>query len=154
MAEVVVDMLNAALGVRDSFGEGVPPGARAIEIAPNRVADPHLARMFRIFGRPARAAACDCERSQEPAVPQTLFLMSDPALLEKIGKGRLQKMLAEKKPPEAIVEDLFLATLSRLPDNQEKRTALAHVQRGKDKHKAFVDVTWALLNTREFILNH
>jgi hypothetical protein len=154
MAEVVVDMLNAALDIHESFGKGVPPGARAIEIAPNRVADAHLAHIFRIFGRPARTAACDCERSQEPAVPQTLFLMSDPALLDKIGKGRLQKLLSQNKTDEEIVEELFLATLSRFPNDREKKAALQHVQSNKDRPKAFVDVTWGLLNTREFIVNH
>ena len=39
-----------------------PKGARAIEIATNRVASPDLARAFRVFGRPERTAVCDCER--------------------------------------------------------------------------------------------
>src|SRR5207249_764340 len=154
MAEVVVDMLNAALGRRDDFGEGIPPSVRAIEIAPSRVRDAHLATIFRIFGRPARTATCDCERSQEPAVPQTLFLMSDAKLLEKISKGRLPALLTEKESDDAIVEELFLATLSRLPNENEKQTALENVRSAKDRQKAFADVIWALINTREFILNH
>ncbi|HMF12904.1 MAG TPA: DUF1553 domain-containing protein, partial [Gemmataceae bacterium] len=133
---------------------GIPPGARAIEIAPNRVRDPHLATIFRIFGRPARTLSCDCERSQEPAVPQTLFLMSDPALLAKMEKGRLQTLLNQKKSDEAAIEELFLATLSRFPASEEKRAAVEHVQATADKKKGYVDVLWALLNTREFILNH
>jgi hypothetical protein len=159
MAEAVVDMLDAALGATAGFGADVLPGARAIEIASNRVADKHLAHIFRIFGRPARTAACDCERSQEPAVPQTLFLMSDPVLLEKIRKGRLQQLLTANKTDEEIVEELFLATLSRFPDDREKRAALEHVQGGDGlkirptKENAFVDIVWALINTREFILN-
>jgi hypothetical protein len=154
MAEVVVDMLNAALGVTENLGAGLPPGTRAIEVAPNRVADKQLAHIFRIFGRPERKLSCDCERSREPAVPQTLFLMSDPALLDKIGKGRLSKLLAEKETEEEIIDELFLATLSRFPDDTEKGTALAHVQNATHKQKAFVDVIWALINTREFIVNH
>ena len=154
MAEVVVDVLNAALGVTEDFGEGVPPGARAIEIAPNRVRNAHLANVFRIFGRPARTLSCDCERSQEPAVPQTLFLMSDPALLEKMSQGRLAKLLAADKTNAEVVEELFLATLSRLPDEHEKAAALEQVERAPDRAKALADVVWALINTREFILNH
>jgi hypothetical protein len=154
LAEVVVDMLSAALDARDKFGDGVPPGARAIEIAPNRVRDASLATIFRIFGRPARTSTCDCERSQEPAVPQTLFLMSDPTLLAKMENGRLKPLLTEKPTDDAVVEELFLATLSRFPDEKEKRAALDHVHGANDRHKAFVDVIWALLNTREFILNH
>jgi hypothetical protein len=154
MAEVVVDVVNAALGAQENFGDGIPRGARAIEIAPNRVRDASLATIFRIFGRPARTSTCDCERSQEPAVPQTLFLMSDPALLAKIEKGRLKTMLAEYRTDEAIIDEFFISSLSRMPNDTERRVALAHVRDAKDRKKGFVDVTWALLNTREFILNH
>jgi hypothetical protein len=154
MAEVVVDVVNAALGVQENFGDGIPPGVRAIEIAPNRVRDQHLSTIFRIFGRPARTLSCDCERSQEPAVPQTLFLMSDSRLLAKIETGRLKTLLEEKRPDEAVVEEVFLATLSRFPDEQERKAAAEHVAATADKIKAYVDVVWALLNTREFILNH
>jgi hypothetical protein len=154
MAEVVVDVLNAALGAHEEFGPGIPRGARAIEIAPNRVQDGHLATIFRIFGRPARTLTCDCERSQEPAVPQTLFLMSDPALLAKLERGRLQTLLDAQKPDQAIVEELFLATLSRFPDENERRAAIYHVNETGHRKKAFVDMLWALINVREFIVNH
>ena len=87
-------------------------------------------------------------------MPQTLFLMSDPALLRKLTAGRLAKLLAEKRPDGDVVEELFLATLSRFPDGREKTAALAHVAGKKDRAKAFADVLWALVNTREFILNH
>jgi hypothetical protein len=154
MAEQVADVLNAALGVKENFGPNVPPGARAIEIAPNRVQDRQLANIFRIFGRPARTTTCDCERSSEPAVPQTLFLMSDPVLLKKITSGRLKQLLEARKSESEVVEELFLATLSRFPSEMEKQAALEHVKAAKNRQAGFVDTLWALINTREFILNH
>jgi hypothetical protein len=154
LAEVVVDVLNSALGVREDFGPDVPKGARAVEIAPSRVNSPHLSLIFRLFGRPARAAVCDCERSTEPALPQTLFLMTDENLLRKIRTGRLARLLAGPRTDAEVLEELFLATLSRFPREKEKRTALEHVRGQKDRRSAFVDVVWALINTREFILNH
>jgi len=153
-AEVVVDVLNAALGTTEDFGPGIPPGSRAIEVAPNRVQNAHLANVFRIFGRPARTQACDCERSMAPAVSQVLFLMSDPKVLQKITTGRLKVLLAQKRSDSEIIEELFLATLSRFPDETEKAAALERIQTCKDREKAFADVVWALINTREFILNH
>jgi hypothetical protein len=153
-AEVVVDVLNAAQGTTEDFGPGKPPGSRAIEIAPNRVQNAHLANVFRIFGRPARSQSCDCERSMQPAVPQVLFLMSDPKVLEKITTGRLKTLLAQKLPDEKVIDELFLATLSRLPNATETRAALETVRSARDRPKAFVDVVWALINTREFCLNH
>jgi hypothetical protein len=154
MAEVVVDVLNAALGVREDFGPEFPKGIRAVEIASNRVAHPNLAHIFRTFGRPARTATCDCERSGEPAVPQTLFLMTDERLLKKIATGRLAQLLADRKSDREIIEEMFLATLSRLPTGREQAAALAHVQKKKNRPAAHGDIVWALINTREFILNH
>ena len=154
MAEVLVDALNSALGVAGDFGPDAPKGARAIEIATNRVASPDLARVFRIFGRPERVAICDCERPGKPALPQTLFLMTDAALLEKIKSGRLKDLVASDRCDAEVVEELFLATLSRLPDDDEARSALDHLRTRPDRASGFADVLWALINTREFVLNH
>jgi hypothetical protein len=154
MAEVLVDALNAATGVAGDFGPDAPRGARAIEIATNRVESPDLARVFRVFGRPARAAICDCERPGEPALPQTLFLMTDAALLDKIRSGRLHDLVASGRCDAEVVEELFLATLSRPPDEDEARSALDHLRTRPDRASGFADALWALINTREFILNH
>ncbi len=154
LAEVVVDALNAALGTTEDLGRDAPRGAHAVEVAPSRVQAPHLAELFRVFGRPARSALCDCERPTEPALPQTLFLMTDPVLLKKIERGRLASLLASGRSDPDIVDELFLATLTRLPDDGERQAAVAHVVDQKDRKKGFVDIVWALVNTREFILNH
>jgi hypothetical protein len=154
MAEVLVDALSDALGVPGEFGPDAPPGARAIEIATNQVESDDLARVFRIFGRPERTAVCDCERPRSPALPQTLFLMTDSGLLARIKSGRLRRLLSSGRSNAEIVEELFLATLSRAPDGEETSAALEHLQGRPDREAAFVDILWALLNTREFILNH
>jgi hypothetical protein len=153
MAEVVVDVLNSALDVKETFGNDVPAGSRAIEVAPSRVGG-NLAFVFRIFGRPPRTSSCDCERAAEPALPQTLYLMTDQTVSNKITSGRLKKLLDAKQSNDQVIEELFLATLSRFPNENEKRWAVEHVQEKKDRAAAFLDVTWALINTREFILNH
>jgi hypothetical protein len=154
MAEAVLDVLNDALGTTEDFGPDAPPGSRAVEVATNRVRAAHAARVFLVFGRPARASTCDCERSPGPALPQTLFLMTDPTLLKKLTGGRLQKLLAAKMSDARIVEELFLATLSRLPDGGERAAALDRVSAAADREAGLTDVFWALINTREFILNH
>src|SRR5262249_18875876 len=66
LAEVVIDALNGALGATEDFGPDVPQGAKAVEVAPSRLKNADLARIFRIFGRPARATICDCERPRQP----------------------------------------------------------------------------------------
>jgi hypothetical protein len=154
MAEVLVDALDAALGVDGDFGPDAPKGARAIEIATNRVASPELARVLRVFGRPARVAVCDCERPAKPALPQTLFLMTDAALLDKIKSGRLKALANSGRCDAEVVEELFLTTLSRFPDKDEARSALEQLRTRPDRDSGLADVFWALINTREFVLNH
>jgi hypothetical protein len=80
--------------------------------------------------------------------------MTDRTLLRQIESGRLKALLARGLSDEAIVEELFLATLSRFPDEAEKSGALEHVRAKGERRAGFVDVVWALINTREFILNH
>jgi hypothetical protein len=154
MAEVLVDVLSAALGGTGDWGADAPPGSHAIEIATIRVTSPDLARVFRTFGRPERTEICDCERPATPALPQTLFLMTDPALLQKIKLGRLRKLVVSERCEAKLVEELFLATLSRPPDDDELCGALDHLSRGPNLEAKCVDLVWALINTREFILNH
>jgi hypothetical protein len=155
MAEIVVDVLNCALGTSESFGPEVPAGVKAIEIAPNRLQqNPGLTNIFRMFGRPPRTSTCDCERASEPALPQTLYLMTDMSLLKKIADGRLKGLLASTKTNEEIVEELFLATLTRPPSARERQRLAEYVQGRPSRQAGFTDVVWALINTREFILNH
>jgi hypothetical protein len=156
MAEVVVDVLNDALGVAESWKNDAPAGARAIEIGASRVANPTAAYCFRIFGRSARTQACDCERSLEPALPQRLFLMTDPAILAKFQdpKGRLKILLDSKMADAPALEELFLATLSRMPTEKERQLFDDYRGHGKDRKAVLTDTLWALINTREFILNH
>ena len=154
MAEVLVDAINAALDVPGDFGPDAPKGSRAIEIATNRVASPDLARAFRVFGRPERAAVCDCERPKAPALPQTLFLMTDDALLARLKSGRVGALAGSDRCDAEAVEELFLAALSRPPAEDEARSALDHLRTSPDRASGLADVLWALINTREFVLNH
>lgn len=154
MAEVVVDVLNSALGATENFGPDVRPGSKAIEVGPSQIQQQQLAYVFRIFGRSPRTAACDCERVMDPALPQKLFTMTDVGILAKLNSptGRLQKLISSKLSDEQVLEELFLATLTRFPTQGEIAWFRQH--RAKDRRAALTDVMWALINTREFILNH
>jgi hypothetical protein len=156
MAEVVVDMLNDALGVQENFGPDYPKGCRAIEVGASRVQNGAVAYAFRLFGRPPRTSACDCERSLEPGLPQKLFLMADPVIQAKLQpKGnRLGKLLASGRTDDEVLDELFLATLSRPPTERE-RSHFATLRGGrKDRAALFADTLWALINTSEFLFNH
>jgi hypothetical protein len=155
MAEAVVDVLDTALGVREKFGAEAPADCRAIEVGASRLQGKgDVNYVLRVFGRPPRTTACDCERAMEPALPQKLYLMSDDAVQNKIRTGRLQQLLAGKMTDDQLLEELFLATLSRYPTDRERQTFAAYRQGRSNRSAAWSDCLWALVNTREFILNH
>jgi hypothetical protein len=154
MAEVVLDVLNSALGVTEKFGPDAPAESRAIEIGSSRLQNPNLAYAFRIFGRPPRTSACDCERALDPALPQTLYRMTDANLLGKLQRGRLADLLKTQQSDSEILEELFLATLTRFPTPAEKQYFESYRTKKTNRQEVFQDTLWALINTREFILNH
>jgi hypothetical protein len=87
--------------------------------------------------------------------------MTDASLQAKFKapKGRLQTLLAGKKHDKEIVTELFLATLSRPPTEAEwmlftEFCADEYKQGKKKPEDIYQGVLWALINTREFILNH
>jgi hypothetical protein len=154
MAEVVADLLHDAVGVSPDYQPDAPAGTRVIEVATSRPRNPFLSRIARTFGRPSRRQVCDCERRSEPVLAESLLLLSDPALLKLLERGRIAAMLDRGASKDEIIEELYLAALSRLP-NEEERTAVGDYLRGKAERRAgVVGLMWSLLNTREFILVH
>ena len=156
MAEAVVDVLNCALGSSENFGQGVKPGLNSVEVGASQLANPALSYAFRIFGRPPRTSACDCERAMEPALPQKLFLMTDQKLLDKFKEpaGRVQQIIKSNLSDEEALEELFLATLSRRPSARDRQAFADYRKMVPSRREALTDTVWALINTREFILNH
>lgn len=156
LAETVVDVLNAALGVKEDFRNDAPSGANMIEVGSSRLNNPNLNYVLRIFGRPPRTSARDCERVNDPALPQTLYRMTDPGVLQKLTakNGRLAELLTQKVTDDKAFEELMLATLSRLPTDKERQAFMKYRAGETNRTAALQDALWALINTREFILNH
>jgi hypothetical protein len=157
MAEQVVDVLNAALGVDEPvISPGIPVGTRMVEVGASRLANPNLAFALRIFGRPPRTTACDCERAMEPALPQILFRMTDQSVMAKfaVPTGRVATLAKSKLTDAELTDELFLAALTRLPRPEEMADAIKHLAAAKSRADGITDLLWALVNTREFILNH
>lgn len=96
----------------------------------------------------------------QAGIPQVLLLMNGPWTAQATDPDRSGILLALDAPffdDRQRVETLFLATLSRLPEEHEASRLIEYVQSGgpaRDRRKALGDVLWALLNSPEFILNH
>jgi hypothetical protein len=188
-----------------------------------------------IFGKPARQTNCDCERTTDPTLLQTIYTRNDPTFLsrldvanknawlddlrksltppteksiEAIRQGiqrateklaalqvdpekpdaedseamekyerqlqqradqvkeakvrieQMQKELAEvTKPrapfdPDTAIRQVFLRTVSRPPTEPEFTQAKADFTAAKSPIEGLRDLLWAMLNTREFMVNH
>ena len=204
-----------------------------------------------VFGRSTRESNCDCDRTEEPSLLQTIFVRNDGQLLSMIddsdgwlqeiatqhnltfnrksvadqGDGkkdatgqfkqryagqfkRLRERIAESeendKPAQAkafreqlaklkeqanklgaadepenvadltavdsqstqienvpegfntdeIINMAYLRTLSRYPTSDEMQTAATYIKDSSDAVDGIRGVLWALLNTREFMVNH
>jgi hypothetical protein len=150
-AEVLLDALSQATGVPDRF-PGYPLGLRA-----GQLPDPTLKSYFlSLFGRSERVTACACERNGEVTMPQLLHLQNGESVVQKVRSpdGRLARLLREKKDDAAIVEELFLATLSRPPSTEVMASVRRAVAEGGDREEVFRDLFWALLNSKEFAFTH
>jgi hypothetical protein len=82
--------------------------------------------------------------------------MTDDAVLRKFtdANGRVLKLAKTKLTDEELVEEAFLATLSRFPTGAQKADGIQHLKGAKNRTEGVTDLLWALVNTREFILNH
>lgn len=70
------------------------------------------------------------------------------------GIGRLARILRETRQPERVIGQLYLATLSRPPRQEEMQTCLAYCQEKGRTDGAFEDIFFVLLQTNEFFFNH
>lgn len=179
-----------------------------------------------LFGKPTRTSNCDCERSNEPSLLQTIFLRNDQTVLSlldrndgwlrqmtspnkkdleqlRVGREKTERQLAKleerrKKfeadgkpkeaeaaakdiervkerlakveqqlkdeeaaqahslasaPPEKLIRDAYLRTLGRLPNDEEQGVARQYLAESDSTVSGMRDLLWALLNTKEFIVN-
>lgn len=150
-AEVLLDAVNQVCGVWETFDK-LPAGTRAVALP-----DPSVPSYFlETFGRPKRTNSCVCERRSQTDLTQVLHLANGAAVQAKIAapQGRLKKLLDAGASDEAIVEELYLAALSRLPDEMERQTVGELLSEAPSREEGFQDLLWVLLNTAEFAFGH
>jgi hypothetical protein len=65
-----------------------------------------------------------------------------------------QKTKVSDSDLNRLVEDAYLRTVGRLPTGDERRRSLEYVAAAENQADGLRGVLWALLNTKEFIVNH
>ncbi|MEC8928842.1 MAG: hypothetical protein VX705_06495, partial [Verrucomicrobiota bacterium] len=72
----------------------------------------------------------------------------------KDGNNRFRRALAAGKPDAAVIDELYLAALSRRPTDAERKIITDHLTTSKGRDAAYENILWALLNKTEFLFQH
>ncbi|MEW6158286.1 MAG: DUF1553 domain-containing protein, partial [Verrucomicrobiota bacterium] len=148
-AEQLLDAIAVATGHRPTF-PGLPQGLRAVEL-------PDGAGMgndfLTLFGRPKRQSACECERTSNVTLSHAMNLINGPAIGEAVGApdNRLKKLVEKENENQKLVEEIYLACLSRLPT--EKEVAAVDFSVSTNRLEVAQDLAWALINSPAFLFN-
>ncbi|MBL9152989.1 MAG: DUF1553 domain-containing protein [Verrucomicrobiales bacterium] len=166
-AEVLLDAFNDITGAENSFSK-LPIGVRAIAL-PDDSANKQ-SEFLTMFGRPQMDTACECERTSEANLGQSLHLIASDLIQQKLstgtGRAALLAKAAERSDDDRL-RDLYLTGLSREPTADELALARAHLKKKRDlaaadpaklppaqaEQQAFEDIIWVLANTKEFLFN-
>jgi hypothetical protein len=86
---------------------------------------------------------------------QAMFMMNNEQIQKQIdakpgSDTHLAKLLARESDDRAAIKELFEHVLVRQPTPSEMETAVQHLGEIKDRHAAFEDLLWSLLNSAEF----
>ncbi len=225
--EMVTNMEMRTIGGSGTPGYGAKKGGNA-------------AYALSIFGKPVRETTCDCERTNDPTLLQTLYVRNDQDIWSRLGSGKggwiaelekaegksptndakrkraeqrltaldkqekqikkripkkpgddasdaekkryqnavaankksLSRFKAERKKLAAIIgeqkenkeaakadsdkliDEVFLRTVSRHPSTDELNAAKEDLAKADSLSGGVKELLWAMLNTKEFMVNH
>jgi hypothetical protein len=149
-AEMLLDCISQVTDTQDKF-QGLPLGARAVQIADGRTGNYFLTT----FGRTPRDTVCACDVSTDPSLSQALHMVNGDTVHGKITSGgTIARLLSEGQSPAQVIESLYIGALTRRPTPLELDQLLAVVDQAENVQAGLEDVFWAILNSREFVFNH
>lgn len=180
-AEVVYDAVIAATGGNKELAARAEDPVKLCNVGlgagyTQRGGGNNSSYALTVFGKPKRETPCDCERSNEPSLLQTVYLRNDSEMFRLIERkdgwlydatkrlaGEPEKTLKDKKKasesivkitPTDAVREAYLRAFSRLPNAQEQANAEKYLSESDDMSGGLRDLMWALLNSKEFLVNH
>jgi hypothetical protein len=149
-AEQLYDAIVQATGAPRAL-PGVPAGFRASELPDSQVDVAFLD----MFGRPPRESPCECERTTDVSLGQTLNMVNGPTIGDAIAHpdGIIAKTLAAGATNEQLIETVYLSTLCRKPSADEMAATLEYYKTVATPKEATEDLAWALINSPGFLFN-
>lgn len=167
-AEVMLDAMNDVAGARNNFNRQ-PVGVRAVSLPDDSA---NVESFFlRVFGRPQMDTACECERTANADLAQSLHLINSDMIQNVISApdGRAVNLARAKDQDDRTrVSELYFHAFSRPPTENEIETGLAHLEKKRKQaqadpkqlslnqaeKEAYEDIIWVIINTKEFLFNH
>jgi hypothetical protein len=155
-AEVLLDAIDELTGKKTSFNEQ-PANASAVQLPDDSFNSQSF--FLEVFGRPEMDSACECERTSDANLAQTLHLLNAKSIQDKIaaGDGTSGKLANQKDLSDTDkIYELYARAFSREPVAGEIEASLAYLgaKEADAKRDAYQDIVWALINTKEFLFNH
>ncbi|MFV1959205.1 MAG: DUF1553 domain-containing protein [Planctomycetota bacterium] len=159
-AEVLSDALGRLDGSGVTYASAVPEPftilpnlKRSIRLKDGTITSPFLL----LFGRPSRDTGRESERDNEPTEGQRLYLLNSREVQRRIERSPWLRRLvgSARRDPRRLINALYVAVLARDPTPREMMQAASYLGgKGRNIREAASDLTWALLNSKEFLYRH
>ena len=152
-AEVLMDALSDVTQVASRIDEQTSaPTSKQRAIVRSEV--PGGSGFLSTFGKPNRLLICECERSNAVSLGQSLMLVNGADMRSKLAesRNRITTMLASNRELTAMLDDLYIATLTRPASTTELEKMVNYIEHSASPRAALEDILWALINSQEFAL--
>ncbi len=161
-AETLIDAICQITGTTEEYSSAIPEpftflpeDQRAIAVPDGSISSAFLD----MFGRSPRDTGRESERNNIPTAEQSLHLLNSSHIQQKIQQSARLRQLVQAQPggkPRDPLDRIYLAVLSRYPTDDELKTASAYIQSmpASNRWPGVVDLTWALINSAEFLYRH
>ena len=148
-AEQMMDAVAIATGTKTRV-QGLPEGMRPVD-APDGMVEGN--DFLKLFGRPKRESACECERTSNVSLAHALNLVNGQLISDAVdsGENAISKLINKEPDNRKAVEEIYYMTLSRPPT--EKELADVDLGTGPQRLQAAQDLAWALMNSPAFLFN-
>lgn len=163
-AEVLIDAINKVTGTSDLYTSAIPEPFTFIPENKPAIALPDgsiTSSFLELFGRPARATGQASERVNKPLSTQKMHLLNSGHIQRKLESSPTIKRILKdnfaknKDMSKPILDELYLTILSRYPTAGELKNVQEYIKTGVVKgNDIWIDVTWALINSEEFLNRH
>ena len=151
-AEVLRDAFTQISGIEPRFA-ATPPGANAKQIWTHRTKSLFLDT----FGRPDPNQDPPCERTGDSTVVQSLHLMNSKQMHADLTNddGNVAELAEADLNDEELTAQIYRLIYGRNPTSEETElVGNLLAEPDADRRQVIEDVTWAMINTPEFVFQN